>query len=163
MSDIDPNEDPNIDNSDGELNNTFDSNYDQEDDLDQSPQKNQMLNESGEIEEASASKKDAEQPIKLTLFTRQQVIKNISTMFPDDVQEMISSDMQKFSDMLTNFNLRFDATEESSEKLTILTQANYMSNILLNMYPFSINEPCVRTLMLNNFRVMIDEKIPINT
>lgn len=84
-------------------------------------------------------------------------------MFPDDVQEMISSDMQKFSAMLTNFNLRFEATEDASEKLTILTQANYTSNILLNMYPFSINEPCVRTLMLNNFRVMIDEKIPINT
>lgn len=44
MSEIDPNEDPNIDNSDGELNNTFDSNYDQEDDFDQSPQINKIPN-----------------------------------------------------------------------------------------------------------------------
>ena len=163
MSDIDPNETQGMDMSDDELNNTFDSTYDQEDELDA----NKITNELGEIIDGSPKKGESpeERPIKLSLFTRQQVIKNISTMFPNDVQEMISSDMQKFSDMITNFNLRFDACTEmqSNEKLTILTQANYMSNILLNMYPFSINEPCMRALILNNFRVLIDENIPINT
>jgi hypothetical protein len=152
-------------NSARDLHNSFDTDFDEDE------KKNQAYSEApgvilSAIDELPLTKEQSTvlPPIELKLSGNQKLMQNTIKIFPTDSQSLIKTDMLKLGTLISSLNDLFSLTPDgdSTQKISLLNQANHFAATLIGCYPYSINESPIRTLVLNNFLVLTDTNIPIN-
>ena len=100
--------------------------------------------------------------VSMKLSKPQLQVQKLSNLYPTKYSEMIKEDCEKFIKLIGELSNNFEASDIIDEKITFLAKANYIANIILNIYPHSINDDILRRLTLINFKTLIDEKFTLS-